>query len=448
MAPAMLPYDTCRRQCVHWREDKQLLMQASSRRPSPMTNGASSSMGIDPSAPVILLGGRENTVALARNLGRLGVRVVASGRAGCRAMNSRYCSRALPVPAGVSAHEYWSEILLSNRYSELNGSLILVGCDESLEFVEANCEALRARYIVEHFIPELRRAMLDKQATLSLARKVDVPTPSFWPIRTDEDVFAIRDEIRFPVMVKPLNSHTFMEEFGRKLFIVQDSFDKVAEMVALCRSRGHEVMVVEMIPGPDSLLSSYYTYRTPEGVRLYDYTKSVIRRWPVNRGGACFHQSEWLPETAEMGRRLFDGIGWQGIANVEFKRDPRDGQLKLIEVNARFTAAHRLVTEAGAPIDVMIYCYLTGQPGPFFENYRQSLRLWDPIRDFLAFRQLNKRGQLGLAAWLKSIFTQKLILSYFSLADPGPGLAEFWANCKAAFANPAKLMRKAGQNAN
>ena len=403
---------------------------------------------IDPSTPVVLLGGRENAVAVARNLGRLGVSITASGRAGCRAMNSKYCRKALPVPVGKSAHEHWSEILLSDRTLDLGGSVVFACCDESLEFVEGNRDALKARYIVEDFIPEQRRAMLDKQKTLALARQVDVPAPLFWPVQSDDDVRKIRDEIRFPVMVKPLNSSAFAEEFGRKLFIIREGFDEVVETVALCRSRGHEVMVVEMIDGPDDLLSSYYTYRTPDGEHLYTYTKSVIRRWPVNRGGTSFHQSEWLPETAEAGRNLLDGLDWQGIANVEFKRDLRDGQLKLIEVNARFTAAHRLVTEAGAPIDAMIYCHLTGQPGPTFELYSQRLRQWDPIRDFLAFRQLNKLGQLSFGNWLKSILAQKLTFPYFSLADPVPGLAEFFSIISSGLKNPVTLARKARRNAN
>jgi len=202
-----------------------------------------------------------------------------------------------------------------------------------------------------------------------------------------------------------------------------------------------------MIPGPDNLLTSYYTYRTPEGKSLYDYTKSVIRRWPVNRGHTCFHQSEWLPETAAMGRKLFEGIGWQGFGNIEFKRDLRDGQLKIIEVNGRFTAGHRLVTAAGAPIDVMIYCYLTGQPGPVFDSYSQSLRMWSPIHDFLAFRQMNRLGQLDFKAWVKSIFAQKLILPYFSWDDPGPTFAEFGSKIWAILSNPGGIFRQARQSA-
>ena len=402
---------------------------------------------IDTSTPVILLGGRENAVAVARNLGRLGVSVHASGLPGCRSMNSRFCKQAYPVPEGDTASHFWRKLLLETETEALEGAVLIAFCDESLQFIEANRDALARHYRLEEFIPELRRTMLDKQATLALAREVGVPAPNYWEIKSNLDVLNIRDEIRFPVMVKPLDSFAFVHEFGTKLFIVEDSFDEVVEKVALARSRGHDVMVVEMIPGPDDLLTSYYTYRTAKGERLYDYTKSVIRRWPMNKGGACFHQSQWLPETAELGQRLFDGIGWQGIGNVEFKRDMRDGQLKIIEVNARFTAAHRLVTEAGAPIDLMVYCHLTGQDVPRFDSYKQDLRMWYPERDFMAFREQRGLGMLGALGWVRTVFAQRFVLPYFSLSDPMPTLTETGTNIARVVSKLTHLFRRPQRHA-
>ena len=402
---------------------------------------------IDTSTPVILLGGRENAVAVARNLGRRGVRIIATGLPGCRSMNSKYTRQSFPVPEGQSAAQYWRKLLLEDQRDALQGAIIFAFCDESLAFMEANRDALEKHYKVEEFVPELRRTMLDKQATLALAREVDVPTPNYWEIKSNLDVMKIRDEIKFPVMVKPLDSYAFIHEFGTKLFIVEDSFDEVVEKVALARSRGQDVMVVEMIPGPDDLLSSYYTYRTADGVCLFDYTKSVIRRWPMNKGGGCFHQSEWIPETAELGRRLFESIGWQGMGNVEFKRDTRDGKLKIIEVNARFTAAHRLVTESGAPIDLIIYCHLTGQPMPEYKPYSKQLRMWYPIRDFMAFREQSGLGILGPLSWVRTVFAQKFILPYFSLSDPMPTLAETGENISKAFSKITNVFKAPGRHA-
>lgn len=389
---------------------------------------------LDTSWPVILLGGGASTLAAARSLGAAGISIIASGQAGCRAMQSRYCRSARPVPSGADPKAFWRRMLIEERDEALEGSVILVGCDASLEFVERERQALRQRYLFEEFVPELRRAMLDKLETLKLARGLGVPTPNFWEVHSVDDVLALEGQITFPLMVKPLNSYPFMKDFGRKLFIVRESFAEAVEKVRFCHAAGHGVLLVEMIPGPDDLLSSYYTYRTLKGQLLYDYTKSIIRRWPVNRGGACFHQSKWLPETAELGRRLFDGLHWQGIGNVEFKRDTRDGKLKIIEVNGRLTAGHPLVTRSGAPIDLLIYRYLTGQPVPRLGAYRQDVRQWDAMRDFLAYRQLSKMGKLTFVGWLRSIFAQKVIHPFFDLRDLRPGLSEMWSNLTKAVA--------------
>ncbi len=66
---------------------------------------------LDVSSPVVLLGGRENTLAVTRNFGRLGINVYVSGRRGCHALYSRHCHRAFPVEPGVSAAQAWHERL-------------------------------------------------------------------------------------------------------------------------------------------------------------------------------------------------------------------------------------------------------------------------------------------------------------------------------------------------
>ena len=405
-------------------------------------NAPSAPGTLDISCPVLLLGGRENCLAVTRNLGRLGISVFVSGKAGCHAMYSRYCRRYFPVKRGEPASEAWCRLLIGAPQPELAGAIIFAMCDESLEFLSSHRQELCERYKLTPFVADLRRAMLDKHETLLRARKVGVPTPNFWAVDTVEQVRIIRSELRFPVMVKPLNSRAFVDEFGCKLFIVQDSLEMVIEKVGVCLERGHKIMVVEMIPGPDSLLSSYNTYRTADGRLLYDYTKSIIRRWPTNRGGGTYHRSVWLPETAELGRKLFEGIGWQGIGNVEFKRDLRDGQLKIIEVNGRYTAAHRLTTEAGAPIDLVAYCHLTGQAQPRFDDYSQSLHFWYPVRDFLACLQMRRAGQTTFGKWFRSLSGQRLLLPAMSWRDPLPSLVEAWFTLRRLLGSPRKYVGK------
>ena len=380
--------------------------------------------GLDTSIPVLLLGGRENTLSALRNFNQAGVKVSVCASTECKALYSRHCDRKFTIPKGASEKDYWHDLLLSDESNELDGHIVFAFCDESLEFINAHHEQLRQRYTLQEFNPALRQSMLDKQETLRLASEAGIPTPNYWAIESDEDIFAIRDQVRFPIMIKPLRSHAFAAEFSAKLFIIENDFDEAIEKTLLARSKGHDIMVVEMIPGPDDLLSSYYTFMDKSGHHLFHYTKSVLRRWPVNRGGGCYHVSEWVPEVAALGEKFFDAIGWQGIANIEFKRDVRDGLWKVIEVNSRFTAAHRLVTAAGMPIDIMIYCHLTRQAVPQAKQKREGLRYWYPLRDFFAFIEMRGSGQLSFSKWVRSVVGKPKLLPYFSLTDPLPAMRE------------------------
>ena len=378
-------------------------------------------MTLDVSTPLLLLGGKENTLSVVRHLGQLGVKVRVSGPPSCWALHSRYCTEALPVPKGSKQQDYWETLLLGND-GRLNGHMLWALSDDAIEFVNRHRESLGCRYLLDDADAGLQRDFLDKEKTLQLAAAVGVDAPRRWLAENETQLAALRSEVSFPVMVKPLQSHSFTKVFGKKLFIVEQDIEELEAQVRKAWAHGLAVFVVEMIPGPDSLLSSYYTYRTATGQRLFNFTKSVIRRWPVNRGNACYHKTGWLPETAAAGAKFFDGVGLRGLGNIEFKRDLRDGKLKVIEVNARFTAAQELVRRAGVPIDLIIYCQLTKQPLPAFEMAAQEYRMWYPLRDFLGFVELWKRGELSAWGWLRSVFSGRHISTLMSFRDPLPAV--------------------------
>ena len=384
-------------------------------------------MNLDTTTPVLILGGKENALSVTRHLGQLGITIRVSGPPSCWGLYSRYCTEAFRVPRGETQASYWKRLLLGNDDS-LDGHIVLAMSDDAIEFIIANRESLRLRYVLDDADAGLQRDFLDKLRTLELADAAGVDAPRHWKIANEKDLAAIRGSLIFPVAVKPVQSHSFIKIFREKLFIVRESFDELREKVHLAWANGIEVFIVEMIPGADTELSSYYTYRLEGGSKLFHFTKSVIRRWPVNRGNACYHKTVWLPETAAVGEKFFDAVGLRGLGNIEFKRDTRDGKLKIIEVNARFTAAQELVVRSGAPIDQIVYCHLTGQPAPRFASYREHLRYWYPARDFMAYRELSKRGELSFLGWLTSVSPFLHVSPLYNLSDPLPAFGAAWAN--------------------
>jgi D-aspartate ligase len=200
-----------------------------------------------------------------------------------------------------------------------------------------------------------------------------------------------------------------------------NSFDELLKAYLKVDQFGIVVMLVEKIPGPDDRYCSYYTYIDENGEALFDFTKRIIRRYPYNQGLACYHITDWNPEVRDLGLKYFNHVRLIGLANVEFKRDDRDGKLKLIECNARFTAANCLVAESGFDLALFVYNRLVGQTQPTLKGkrYKEGLRLWYPVEDFSSFKELRGRGELSFLEWLKSIMHPQ-VLPYFRWYDPIP----------------------------
>jgi predicted ATP-grasp superfamily ATP-dependent carboligase len=370
--------------------------------------------------PVLILGGKDNSLAIARHLGSYGIKVRVSGPSNCWGMHSKHCTERFPIPFGSGAGAFWTELLLGPGSNRLHGHIIFPCSDEALEFVASHYDELQAHYTLSSSRPETIRDLLDKQRTLALAQDAGIPTPRSWTISTLSDLKGLEEKVQLPALVKPIHSHKFARVFGVKLFTIKDSHTELAAKVGLALEHGLEVMIVEMIPGPDTLLSSFNTYVTDNGEQLFAFTKRVVRRYPVNSGNGCYHVTKWEPRTAKLGARFFRHLDLRGFVNVEFKEDMRDGQLKVIEINARFTAAHELIVRSGAPVDLIAYCDLTGQPGPRFNHFQEGLHLWYPSRDFLAFRQLQKRGEMSLGDWINSVAGKPKVLPLASMSDPMP----------------------------
>jgi predicted ATP-grasp superfamily ATP-dependent carboligase len=67
------------------------------------------------------------------------------------------------------------------------------------------------------------------------------------------------------------------------------------------------------------------------------------------------------PEIEELSERFLKKIDYYGLVEVEFKKDPRDGQLKLLDVNARTWGFHALGAPAGVDFPYLQYADAVGE---------------------------------------------------------------------------------------
>jgi len=270
--------------------------------------------------------------------------------------------------------------------------------------------------------PSLTLAMLDKERTYELARGVGVPTPEVVPVRTRADLDRARTIIPFPCALKPRHSHLFARQglAVAKAFVVEKD-EQLEAAYERTSALGLEMLLTEIIPGSDDLYASCFTYLDAYGESLLVFTKRKLRQFPPRFGLGSYHVTAWNEEVAATALRFFQGVGLRGIANVEFKRDPRDQRLKLIECNYRLTAVNELLKAAGLDLALLAYNRVAGCPDPPLRRFRDDLYMWSPIEDTRAFLALRRAGQLRLSDWLRGLMHRQRF-PVFRMDDPLPSL--------------------------
>lgn len=369
--------------------------------------------------PAIILGGSSNAVSVARSLGSTGVRVHALGGATNAVRWSRHLHEFTAVnPKGVQ------DRMLDWLARGPREGVVLPCDDEALELVARHRATLTALgYVATEANDEVMLAMLDKRATATIARRLGIDAPASVVVRGPGDLEgAAQNGLAFPCAVKPLHSHVFARAFPGVKALAATDLEEATRHVARAASVGADVMLTEVIPGPESAFCSYYSYLDEAGAPLFHFTRHKLRQYPLDFGVASYATNDDQPEAAEIGLRFFQGAGLRGLGNVEFKRDARDGRLKLIECNPRFTAADRHLRLCGLDLPLFVYNRLVGRPLPAMDTRRHGVHLWHPVQDTRGFLEQRRRGRITTRQWLRSLAHRQ----HFPVADardPMPTIA-------------------------
>jgi predicted ATP-grasp superfamily ATP-dependent carboligase len=366
-----------------------------------------------------VVGGGAIAVPVARSLSRSGVEVIALGYRTDPVRYSRHCDTFVDLGAYAGVQERWLEWLRWAR-----PGIVLPCSDDALELVARHREEIEGRgHRAIEADDAILLAMLDKHRTYEMARAAGVDAPATTLVRPGDDVLAATAHIPFPLGIKPRHAHLWQRHFGlgNKVIAVPDRAALEREWARI-EPLGLEVLLTEIIPGPDDAYHSYYSYVDEHGKPLAEVTKHKLRQYPPGFGLATFHRIDRHDEAIALGRRLYAEIGLRGLGCVEFKRDARDGRLKIIEVNHRFTLGHEIVRHAGVDYALLAYDRLAGRTPRPYTGYRTGVTMWHPLEDLQVLRSRRRAGTLTVSEWVDSLREAPLHFPLFDRQDPGPSL--------------------------
>ena len=330
---------------------------------------------------------------------------------------SRYVSEVVQSPAPAEEEQFVAYLIQNaDRWA---GALILETSDSAAIALSKNKEKLSRYYRIATPDWNVLNIFVEKEKTYALAKQHNIPHPKSLPLYRLEDI-EDTSEILYPCIIKPVLSSPFTDRFHVKNFEVNNERE-LEEKFKLCLDAGLSMILQEIIPGPDDNLYKMQGYVNSQGKLVARFFYRKLRQHPPQFGVARVGIStDRQPDVERLTEELLTRANYRGYFSNEFKLDPRDGQLKLIENNCRMPRSGMLAIACGVNFPWLMYQDLVLNQQCDVTHYEVGtywIDFWTDIYDSL-FRR--KKEEIQLRDYLGPYFAGNKIFSDLDLADPKP----------------------------
>jgi len=374
-----------------------------------------------PSIGAVVVGGDHPGLAIARSLGRRGIRVFVIDDQRCVSSWSRYVERVVRVEDILDERKTVDAVLQTGIRYNLRGWVLFPTRDEHVAAFSRYRSRLTDFYRVTTGEWESIEWAWDKTKTYELAESLGIPCPKTFNLKDARELPSLYSHL--PLAIKPAIKENFFYATGAKAWRANspDELHALYEKAA-SQIKAEEILIQEIVPGSGQEQFSYCAY-VQNGKPHSTLTARRLRQHPYEFGrAATYVETIEAPEVEELSERFLEAIHYNGVVEIEFKRDARDGKYKLLDVNARPWGFHAI--GAGCGVDFPYALYADQFHWPMEPVHARAgvgwLRL---VTDVPTAMSDMLHGRLSLPAYLRSLRATK-VESVFDWKDPAPSMAE------------------------
>lgn len=345
---------------------------------------------------------------------------------------TRYAHKRVICPSTKYEVKKFHDFFLNYLQSE-GLDVVVPMSDYSAKYLSENKKELREK--VRFLIPDFEIFMngYDKNRLMKICEANNFPHPK--TVNISSLVAGSSIPFNFPALIKP------NETTGARGFKKVDSFKEVWEHYDAIYKEYGACHLQEFIP-PGGI---------QYGVQLLMKDKVVLnssviakyRYYPIQGGSGCFIQTIDKQEIVELCTEVLRLIHWEGFADFDLIEDPRDGSMKIIEINPRIPACVKASVNAGvdfpkAIVELSLNQTLTTyayRPGNYLRHFSLDL-LW-------LFSSQNKLS--SIKTWMKYFLSKRHFFMDGEIWDPIPFIVGAFSGI-AKQLDPTFRSKKEGMN--
>jgi predicted ATP-grasp superfamily ATP-dependent carboligase len=172
------------------------------------------------------------------------------------------------------------------------------------------------------------------------------------------------------------------------------------------------MIVQEYIGGNDDNHYDLHVYMDRNSEPLGCLTGRKIRIYPAYAGTGCFVESLYSKELVDLGVDMLRKVGFTGLANFNFKKDPSTQEFKLLEINPRASSWNIMDSFCGVNLPFIAYADAAGIPFALPGKQREQVKYVYLKSDIKAFLEYRRNGDWTLWSWLSSFRGKKVYQMY------------------------------------
>lgn len=365
--------------------------------------------------PVVVASVFQTGLNLMRDLLRRGVRVVGIDCDGSHEGFRSSYGKSYRCPNPDTHPNEWIEFMIKLA-GDLGGNPVIIpAADIFVSAMGKHAETLKQHYIFSLDSIAVQAALATKEQQYALAAQHGLPIPRTEYIQSRSDLERFAAGARFPCLIKPRHQREWdaLPEGNRLRGLKLTTADTAAQLLAdyaLTEPYRPEVVAQEIIAGGDDAKYCYLSVYGAGGRRLGHTVVHELRAHPILFGSGSIVEPVVDQEIVTLCDNFLHGIGYVGICEIEVKRDTRDGVVRLIEANPRYSVTADASVYAGVDIGWLHYLDLIGQPVDPIEANRLGFHHIVLRRDIPAIPRYLERGIL---TWAQIRETYRGPLAFF-----------------------------------
>ena len=282
-------------------------------------------------------------------------------------------------------------------------SVLFPTSDVDMIIISANREILQKYYHLLMPPHELLSTLLNKDRFYPFAQAQGFPIPKTFRADGLTDIDSIAQEVGYPCIIKPpWRDKAWKALYGNRKVIISHGAEELESNIRRLYAQFKNLTIQEVIQGDEQQIICSFAFLDERSKPLGIFTSKKVRQFPPHFGNSALVQGVCEPRVVELTARICKQLGLVGYVSIEFKKDPKDGEFKLIEITTgRLNRQTGLSEIVGFSIPYIWYCHVLNMPVEIVPSNSECAWISE-VNELRAFWEYWRNGEYTVGEWIRS----------------------------------------------